>query len=190
MTITRAPRRMYTPVDLLRLRGSPKRYELVDGKLEVLSVSYLSSFVATTICTLLREFVRANNLGWVASEGTSLQCFPQHPDRVRKPDVCFHRLDRLSREQAVTEGHLTVVPDLVVEVISPHDRAYRVTEKLDEWRGAGVPLVWLVYLNLQAVFAYHARGEVKELRNTDTLTGDPVLPGFAVPVSELFRLPA
>jgi Uma2 family endonuclease len=132
----------------------------------------------------------SNGLGWVAPEGTSLRCFPERPNLVRKPDGCFHRIDRLDPTLASTQGHLTVAPDLVVEVISPHDRAYRVSEKLGEWQDAGVPLVWLVYPNRRAVLAYHIDTGVREFRRNDTLTADPVLPGFAVPVAELFRLPA
>jgi len=162
----------------------------VDGRLEVLSVSYLSSFVAGNIYELLKAFVKVGNLGWVAPEGTSLQCFPRHPDRVRKPDTCFHKLERLSHEQATTEGHLTVVPDLVVEVISPHDRAVRVNTKLNEWVEAGVPLIWLVYPEDQQLRAFSTGGVVRTFEARDILTGDPVLPGFAVPVAELFRLPA
>jgi len=187
---TLAPRRTFTPDDLLRLRDSPKRYELVDGRLEVLSVSYLSSFVAGRLCKLLSIYVESHNLGWVAPEGTSLQCFSRHPDRVRKPDVCFHSLERLSHAQAISEGHLSVVPNLVVEVISPQDRAVRVNTKLNEWVEAGVPLIWLVYPEDQQVRAFSTGGVVRTFEPRDILTGDPVLPGFAVPVAELFRLPA
>jgi Uma2 family endonuclease len=187
---TLAPRRTFTPDDLLRLRDSPKRYELVDGRLEVLGVSYLSSFVAGRLYKLLSIHVESHNLGWVAPEGTSLQCFSQYPDRVRKPDVCFHKLERLPHDLAVSEGHLSVVPDLVVEVISPRDRAIRVNTKLNEWIGAGVPLIWLVYPEDRQVRAFYSGGSVQTYNVADTLTGDPVLPGFAVPVAELFRLPA
>jgi Uma2 family endonuclease len=185
-----APKRIYTPDDLLRLRGSTKRYELVDGHLEVLGVSALSSYVAGNTYELLKSYSKTIQPGWVFPEGTSFQCFASHPDRVRKPDVCYLRLDRLSRTQAVSEGHLTVVPDFVVEVISPRDRATRVNLKLNEWVEAGVQVVWLVYPEERQIRAFQGRGEVKTFNEGDTLTAETVLPGFAVPVAELFRLPA
>ncbi len=183
------PAKKYTPDDLLRMPDEGQGFELVNGELKGLNVSYLSTFVASRICTHVTNYVEANRLGWVSGEGTSYRCFPDDTDRVRRADVAFHRLDRLKVEQAITAGHMRIVPDLVVEVISPNDLASEVNEKRTEWLDAGVQLVWVVDPVLQIVQAFLADGTVREFRRSDILTAEPVLPEFRVPVADLFKLP-
>src|SRR5262249_270424 len=98
-------------------------------------------------------------------------------------------LTRVPAAHARAEGHCTVVPDLVVEVVSPNDLADEVNAKLIEWLDAGAQLVWIVYPLQQTVHAHWADGTVGRFRGADTLTGDPVLPDFRVPVADLFPLP-
>ena len=58
--------------------------------------------------------------------------------------------------------------------------------KVEQWLSAGVRLVWVVYPDTRSVVVYNAQREGKLLRADDTLTGDPVLPGFTCKVSEIF----
>ena len=60
-------------------------------------------------------------------------------------------------------------------------------QKIEDWLRAGVKLVWVIDPDAKVVFC-HEPTAVATRREADTLTGDPVLPGFAVPVAELFRL--
>jgi Uma2 family endonuclease len=183
-----AEKTRYTPEDLLRLPDGD-RYELVDGNLVERKMSFWSSFVAGTVYALLRTFALAHQLGWVAPEGTSYQCFPGHPGKVRKPDTSFIRLDRLTLEQATSEGHMSVRPDLAVEVVSPNDSYYEVEEKVEEWLGAGVPLVWIINPRTRSVRIRRADGSESMLRDEDELTGEAVIPGFRCRVRELFLSP-
>lgn len=179
-----------TPDDLLRLPDRGQGYELVGGELKEMNVSYLSSYVAGRIFHRLASHVEATNLGWVSPEGTSFRCFPDDPGRVRRADTAVHRLDRLTAARATAEGHCTVVPDLVVEVVSPNDLADDVNGKRVEWLEAGAALVWVINPPQRTVHAYRGDGTVSVFGPNDTLTADPVLAGFQVAVAELFRLPA
>ena len=67
-------------------------------------------------------------------------------------------METLTTEQALTEGHMSVVPDLVVEVVSPHDIADAVNRKLLEWMRAGVSLVWIVRPLDRTIHAYGSQG--------------------------------
>jgi Uma2 family endonuclease len=165
-------------------------YELVDGELKRLPVSDLSSFTAGEVYFHLRSHVGPRRLGWVSPEGTSFRCFPDDSDKVRRADTAFHRHDRLTAARATTEGHCTVAPDLVVEVVSPYDLAVEVNIKRIEWLAAGARLVWVIHPGQRTVHAYHAGGIVRLFNPADTLTADPVLPDFRVPVADLFELPA
>jgi len=179
-----------TPDDLFLLPDRGKGFELVGGDLKELNVSFLSTYVAGQVYFHLQSHVGPRNLGWVSPEGTSFRCFPDDPDKARRADTAFHQLGRLTAAQAVAEGHCTVVPDLVVEVVSPNDLAQEVNDKRVEWLEAGARLVWVVYPPRQQVHTFQVGGPVRIFGPTDVLTAEPVLPEFRVPVADLFRLPA
>jgi len=183
-----AESKTFTPADLLKMPDG-NRYELVDGQLVETTMSLWSSYVAGNADYFLRSFCRTAGSAWVLPEGTTYQCFPSAPGQVRKPDVSVIRVERLSIAEAREGGHVTLVPDVMVEVVSPHDNALNVQEKIEEYLQAGVPLIWVIYPETQTVYAYQG-GAVKLLHAQDDLTGNDVLPGFVCPVAELFRPPA
>jgi Uma2 family endonuclease len=95
------------------------------------------------------------------------------------PDVVAAQTD----ETTLIEG----VPTLVVEILSPYDVKKDVTEKVNDYLAAGVPLVWVIDPDYQSV-TVHRPGQPVELFNTtQTLSADPHLPGFTVPVVSLFQ---
>lgn len=188
-TLTPAVPNRITPEEMLLLPGGGRGYELIDGELRERTMSFLSNYVGAALIILLGQYCRARNLGWISGSENSYKCFPNHPRRIRKADVSFHRIDRYSPDQATSEGHCTVAPDLVVEVISPNDTAYEVNSKRLQWLDAGVRLVWVVDPVEQTVHAYHLDGRLEHFSRTDTLTAVPVLPDFSTPMAEIFRLP-
>jgi Uma2 family endonuclease len=80
-----------------------------------------------------------------------------------------------------------VVPEVVVEVISPTDRYFAVTDKVQEYLDAGVKLVWVVHPEQQTVMVYRATGGDPSLLHIhDSLSGEDVLPGFSCPLASIF----
>lgn len=178
----------YTPEDLLKMPDGD-RFELVDGRLVEHTMSMWPSFVAGRVYSRLLTHCEAHQLGWVVPEGNSYQCFPDAPAKVRKADTSFIRRERLSLQQVTAEGHMRIAPDLAVEVESPNDVAYDVDEKVLEYLGAGVRLVWVVNPHSRLVFVHRAGGSGTILREQDELDGEDVVPGFRCRVCELFQLP-
>ena len=176
--------------DIVPDPGLPRGFEFVDGQLQELHVSQMSSYIAGKCYLKLSLHVEPRNLGWVFPEGTSYQCFPDDPTRVRRADTAFHRLDRLTTTHVMEEGHSSIVPDLVVEVVSPHDIADAVNRKWREWLRAGALLVWVVHPLDRTIHAYTSPRGVRLFTETDILTAEPVLPEFQLPMTELFQLPA
>lgn len=174
-------------IDLLTMPDG-EQYELVDGRLLEQKKSIWSSYVAGNIFRLLDVFCRENCLGWLTLAGASFQCFPALPGRVRKPDVSFIRLQRLSLAQATAEGHCPISPDLAVEVVSPNDTIYEIDEKVQEYLDAGVPLVWVVNPEQRTVEIHRAGGTGTILRENDEISGEEVIPGFRCCVGD-FTLP-
>jgi Uma2 family endonuclease len=153
------------------------------------NMSMLSNYIAGVVYSLLFGFCRPKKLGWVFPEGTSYQCFQDDPSKVRRPDVSFVRLERLSPEEAAARGHARLAPDLAVEVVSPSDLYYEVDAKAQEWLDAGVKLVWVVNPRTRSVAIHRADGSSAILHEQDELTGENVIPGFRCQVRELFLLP-
>ena len=166
------------------------RYELVAGELRELHMSQESSWVAGKIFRLLGNFAEDAGIGWVFPEGTSYQCFPWDPQMVRKPDTSFIARDRLP-DGPTGEGHTRIVPDLAVEVVSPHDKAYEVDAKVADYREAGVPTVWVANPNQRTIKVYRLEdpSSSSHLSADDELSGDGVLAAFSCRVVDLFPPP-
>lgn len=160
-------------------------YELVEGRLvERKQMGVYASFVATQIAILLGNYCREHKAGSVFGAETMYRCFGS-PNTTRKPDVSFIRPGRLSA-QHVDAGFFTLVPDLMVEVVSPNDLAYDLDEKLAAYDRVGVPLVWVVYPNTRRVYLIRAAGLGVTLEEGDEIKDEPVLPGFACAVRDFF----
>lgn len=104
---------------------------------------------------------------------------------MRGPDLAFTSRERLQGPPAT--GYETVVPDLVIEIISPGDRPGEVREKTLLWLAAGVRLVLNVYPRTRSVVAHRSPTESREYTEHDTLDALPVFPDFACPVARLFE---
>jgi Uma2 family endonuclease len=176
-----------TPEDLIKMPDEGIGFELIDGQLRERNKSVLTSL---TTGAILSELMRASKrLGWTVSSGVGFQCFPNDDQRVRRADVAFTHLNRWTTEQALSAGHCTVVPDLVVEVVAPNELADDLNQRLLDWLEAGAELVWVIHPVRQSIHAYRPNGDVRLFQRTDVLTAEPVLPDFRVPVAELFKLP-
>lgn len=174
-----------TAADLLTMPDGD-RFELVDGELLETSMSLESCWIAGEILYLLRCYLEAQRIGMVFGEGTTYQCFPDDPERVRKPDVSFIRDGRLPPGQFV-QGHCRIAPDLAVEVVSPNDNHPDLMRKLEDYFSVGVLLVWVVEPDLRLITTYADGGRtMQRLRENDELTGGDVLPGFHCRVAQLF----
>ncbi len=176
-----ATRPRFTPEDVLRMEPDAL-YELVDGSLVKKKMSELANETAGLITFALVMHTRTANLGRVLPE-QSFQCFPHDPDVIRRPDVSFIAAARLPAERF--SGHIPIAPDIAVEVVSPNDRFYDLDEKLNDYRLAGVKLVWVVNPELRTVTIYRADGTISRLFDHETLTGDTVLPAFSAKIAEL-----
>jgi Uma2 family endonuclease len=158
--------------------------ELVRGELITMApVGFDHGGIAGNIALALGGFAKPKSLGMVATAETGFR-ISRDPDTVRAPDVAFVRAERIPR--GGVKGFFQGPPDIAVEVVSPTDRASEVLAKVQDWLQAGCGLVWVVDPETRTVTVYRSRSEVAVLTVADTLFGGDVLPGFAVPVAEIF----
>ena len=173
---------LYTPDDLLTMPDGDQ-YELVDGHLVARSMGTWAGTVEVKLTILIYNLVVSKSGGHVFSSAASYRCFPG--DRVRKPDVSFIAAGRLP-DGRVPEGHITIIPDLAVEVVSPTDLQYDVDRKVADYLAVGVRLVWVVNPDTRVVLIYRLDGSIAGAREGGDLDGEGVIPGFRCPVAALF----
>jgi Uma2 family endonuclease len=172
--------------ELWKLSGNGRRCELVRGEIfDLESEGRLHGRTAATIALILGPFIRDNDLGEFYAAETGF-IISRDPDTVRAPDVAFVSKDRLPPGE-VGSGFLEMVPDLVVEVVSPGDSASYVQEKAEMWLKSGVRLVWVVYPVPQSVVVYHSQGEARVLHTGDDIDATPVFEEFKIAVEDFFK---
>jgi Uma2 family endonuclease len=181
---TPAPARPITAEEFLHMPES-EGAELVDGRIVEVPMGSLSSWIGGELLFLVRAFIAGRNLGLVFPQETGLAIWPDEPSRVRKPDMTFVRSGRLPGGR-VPHGWLTVVPDLVVEVVSPNDRVEDLETKLAEYREAGIPLIWVIFPGTRSAHVLGANVALREVGVDGSLDGGEVLPGFTCKLADLF----
>ncbi len=84
------------------------------------------------------------------------------------------------------KGWQREVPDLVVEVVSPNDEVDEFEAKLDDYRQAGVALIWVILPGPRRaqVLTPNSRADIPQ---DGELDGGEILPGFIIRLSELFK---
>jgi Uma2 family endonuclease len=156
--------------------------EIVDGRLLEKPMGFASQWVAGRIFAELQQQIPFE-YGYPATEPW-VACFGS--DRsARRPDVAFVKASRLGGRGMPT-GHLTIAPDLVVEVLSPNDKHADMNERLDDYFDAGVPLVWVVDPQTRTVRIERSDGSANTLRGDAEITGESVLPVFRCPITRFF----
>jgi Uma2 family endonuclease len=174
-----------TEQDVIDLGVREKRLcELVDGVLVEKPMGYYESRVAAELIILLGIYLRQHDLGVVAGEAGLLRLMP---GLVRIPDVSFVSWGRMPDPQGPRPPIPTLAPDLAVEVLSESNTEAEMERKLREYFAAGARLVWYIDREDRTARVYTAPDQSTLLDETQALDGGDVLPGFALPLRELFE---
>jgi Uma2 family endonuclease len=173
-----------TEKDVLEVeRQTGRPCELIDGTLVEKTMGYYESFLAVEIIFSLRTFLEKHDLGIVLGADGTLHVLP---DQVRVPDVCFIAWERFPNRQLPNEPIPSLVPDLAIEVLSASNTEGEMQRKLHDYFTAGVRLVWYIDPQTRSAKSYTAESQCVELSESQSLSGGDVLPGFELPLKELF----
>lgn len=183
-TIYVPPRSGMTLQDFIA--ASNTKFELINGERRPkLPSAALHDETLKRLHRVLRSWAEAGNRGKAFSETTFV--LPDVLDAnwiagSRIPDLMF-----ILSPSTVQSDLLTEPPDLVVEIVSPEDKATELDEKIDLYLADGVNLVWIVYPERHKVMVYTPDTDHPQiLRVEDDLKGGELMPGFSLPLSELF----
>jgi Uma2 family endonuclease len=153
-----------------------ERHELIAGELEVMAPAKpRHGRIVGRLTAPLGAYVLAHGLGEVFGAETGFQ-LAHDPDTVR------------ARVQAVgdTDDWWPGAPDLAAEVLSPGDSYSAVREKVVLWLRGGARLVLVVDPRRQVVDVYPTDEAPREVGRGEMLDGGAVVPGWSVPVAQLF----
>ena len=176
--------KLITADELLMMPHDDYQYELVRGELteKMPPPGELHGDVTGRFSFELRAYSRANRFGAVRDNaGFRLEA---DPDTVRAPDVAWIAPGRSGEP---IPGYPQLTPDLAVEIKSPTDTPRMVAERAQMWLDFGSREVWYGDPETTTVTRYRPGQPPEILGADDTLDGGDLLPGFSVPVWQLFR---
>jgi Uma2 family endonuclease len=170
-----------------RLADKDVLYEIVNGRrVELPPMSVYATWIASRLQTRLDQHATERALGTVVSE--MLFVLDDEQDLRRRPDVAFVSLERWPWDRELPEsGDWEVIPELVVEVVSPTDEFSDVVAKVNQYFQYGVRLVWVIVPEERQVYVYESPTHVRILAAAETLTGGELLPGLTLVVRSLFE---
>ncbi len=175
--------RLITGEELYRM-GDIGPAELVRGEIvRHMPTGHPHGLIENIIGALLYLYLQGRKIGYALTGEVGIYT-QRNPDTIRAVDIAFISNERY--RQLSTSGYLDQAPELVVEIMSPANTWSEIHEKLAEYFGIGVKLVWVVDPQLEQVHVYRAMDDVTLLQKEDVLTGEDVLPGFEAALADIF----
>jgi Uma2 family endonuclease len=175
--------------------SSDDRFELIDGvMIPKMATIFVHTFIANLLAELINIWAQFGGAGRAFVEATFVLADTPTSDWVtgsRIPDVAYISAERLQHYRASVPDWRTrplmLIPDLVIEVVSPNDKYTEIIDKVNRYLQDGVKRVWVVNPEQRQVVVYRAESHLLVvLTEWDTLTDEALLPGFAAPLARLF----
>jgi len=157
--------------------------ELVDGKIIVMSPSdIVSSEIGAEFASVLLNWVKPRKLGRVFESSGG---FILPNSDLRTPDVSFVLAARLKQSKRY---FAELVPDLVVEIKSQCDRLNPLRKKIISFLEMGAKVGILIDPDKHTVTIYRSATDPVKLTDGDTISIPELLPGWEIPVAELWPI--
>ena len=175
-----------TAEQLLEMDAKGMRGELIRGVFcPTMPTNEEHAQIVMKLGWLLGNVIHPGKLGRIlGSDGGVL--IETDPPTVREPDIAFISSDRRP-PGTVVRNYTEIPPDLVVEIVSPSETVRGINDKARMWLDAGVRLVWVIWPETKMIEVHRPAQPVTTLRETDTLTGEDILPQFKVPIKNIFE---
>lgn len=135
------------------------------------------------LTTRLQVWSEANGTGLAFDSSTGFK-LPNGADR--SPDAAWVRQSRIDASNPDPNKFLPLAPDFVIELHSSNDSLEKLRAKMNEYRDNGVRLGWLIDPQNKCVEIYRLGRDKEVLQSPATLSGEDVLPGFVLDLSQIF----
>jgi Uma2 family endonuclease len=179
-------KKIWTDAEFMALPDDGHHYEIVNGELiDMGNSGALHGYICSNLMILLGGYVQQQKLGAMFDSSTA---FRMKNGNRRSPDISFFAKARLQGITTLPSGYLEGAPDLAVEVLSPGNTFEEIADKLEEYFQNGTRLAWVINPMQTYVMVYHSAPEPEKLlRSIDSLEGEDIIPGFTLPVADLFQ---
>jgi len=185
--------------EFIRLYDAEGPFELIDGERlpKMPNVAGHDETTRTAFVALF-QFTREHQLGEVMTESPFVLSYTSNwVTGSRQPDVMFYKAERINAYREATPDYklkpYILVPDLVVEVVSPNDDLTDLDEKVDRYLLDGVLAVWVFDPQRRKVFIHVLTlrepftKQTTTLKPGETLNGGEIIPGFEIPVATILE---
>lgn len=174
-----------TEADLIKLiDGDNKRLcELVDGVLVEKAMGFREGVLASILTYFLWNYLEEHDLGVIAGADGPIRL---QIGLVRLPDVCFVSWKRLGDTEVPEDPISKVIPELAVEILSKSNTHAEIERKRKEYLAAGVLKVWVIDPRTETAEIHTPPARKKTIDKSGTLDGGKILPGFKLPLADLF----
>ena len=163
-----------------------ERYEVIHGvRVEREPMGAFETVLASWLCHLINSFATGKKLGLAVSEVLFILDAPG--GLKRRPDVAFVSYAHWPAAVVAREAAWNAIPDLAVEIVSPTNLAEEIDSKITDYFQAQVRQVWVIYPDSGRVYVYQSPTRVTVLERADTLDAGDVLPGFRLPIAQLYE---
>ena len=134
--------------------------------------------------------LRDRLVGFTAGGEFGMQfSLPDDEQQIRGADCAYVPAEQFARTAWDGIEYFPEVPYLVIEVISTSETAMDVAEKVQDYLQGGARRVWCLYPTRAMAHVHDVAGPTRVLRHDDTLTDPELLPGFALPLRQIFSAP-
>ena len=166
--------------------GENRRTELIAGKVKKRqSAWWIEGLASTEAMMPMWEYVSENDLGLVLP-GMVGYHIKSDPDHVRVPSIGFISNERL-KWVVDKEDFFPGAPDIAFENVTVSDTYCYMNDKISDWFEADAKLVIVLNAHDKSATVYSSRRHAKRLIEGDTLDGGDVLPGWSIPVADIFK---
>jgi Uma2 family endonuclease len=181
--------------DFIRKFDQDGPFEILDGEIVPKMPNVFGhTTTANRIAFAINVFTIPQKLGEAFVEGTVIK--PDSFDRnwvkgSRIPDVLYVSQERLNEYKDANPDWesrpLALIPDLVIEVVSPTDSYTETNKRVKRYLDDGVRLVWVMDPQERTIVIYVPNSAHQStLSGEATLTGGEVIPGFEIALAEIF----
>jgi Uma2 family endonuclease len=164
-----------------RPENEDRLFELIIGTFVEKALTQERSLITSNIASEFKKYSHQNQIGEVATQ--TLHRIPADNHNVRQPDISFY----VNPVEPINEkGIRNFLPDLVIHIQSPSEKIRRLRERAGYMMVHGAHTVWLIYPAKQLIEVI-TPDEVEFYLIDDTISGEPLLPGFTMKVRDVFE---
>ena len=175
-----------TEKDVVAIRATLERRlcELVDGVLVEIAYGFYESVLSVSLGSALAKYNEKSERGVLLGANMAYRL---RPGCVRRPSISFVSWDRFLDGKLPDEEIPDLAPDLAIQILRVGNTEREMQMALKDYFAAGVQRVWLIDPRAEMADVYSSPARRRRVQSDQSLNGGPVLPGFSLSLTELFR---